>query len=100
MPLEFPGAGMSLLASGIRQRGLPQTNQVGSGTRLAPRRRGRGGLRCDESPPAGVIGQVPFVGRTAGVRYVLVRVGFVRDGDRLALQVGNQVLKELKHGSR
>jgi len=108
-------------------------------------------VRCDERPPAGVIGRVAFVSRTAGVRYLLVRVGFIGDRHRqtavlghelqhaveiadspaivdrasmyreysrmgyvkrvgpdglievetdLALQVGGQILKELRHGSK
>ena len=45
-------------------------------------------VRCDERPPAGVIGRVTFVGRTAGVRRLLVRVGFIGDRHRQTAILG------------
>ena len=48
-------------------------------------------VRCDERPPAGVIGRVTFVGRTAEVRRLLVRVGFIGDRHRQTAILGHEL---------
>jgi hypothetical protein len=50
-------------------------------------------LRCDPRLPAGASGRLSFVGKSAGIRYVLVRVGYVGNRLRQIALIGH----ELRH---
>ena len=51
-------------------------------------------VRCDPMLRRGVAGKLSFVGKTAGIRYVLVRVGYLGDRLRQIAVMGH----ELRHG--
>ena len=53
-------------------------------------------VRCDERPPAGIVGRVSFVSRIAGRRYLLARVKFVGDPDRQIAVIGHELQHALE----